>query len=156
MKKATFYLGPAIGLTSRTLTITRMYRAGDDSAPSAVHSADAGGSATSVAVDLDDATIFQAKLADVKTTGEALPVQVINFNTGSLAHLGARASQPDGSEFRVYAMEDLSSSSSSSSQSSSSSSSQSSSSSSSSSSESSSSQSSSSSSSASSSSSQSA
>jgi hypothetical protein len=122
-KNVTLYLGPAIGLASRTVTITRMRRAGDDSAPAASHNADAGSTATYVTVLLADNTIFQAKLADVKSTGEVLPIQTLQFNTGRLMHLGPRASQPDGSEFRVYAMEDESSSSSVSSSSSSSSSS---------------------------------
>jgi len=123
MKNVTFYLGPAIGLATRTLVVRRMMKAGDDSTPAAAHNADAGGSATNVTVALDDGQIWQATLTDVKSTGEELPPQVIQFNTGTLQHLGPRASSPSGSEFRIYTMEDLSSSSSSSSQSSSSSSS---------------------------------
>lgn len=112
MKNVTFHLGPAIGLASRTLTVRRMMRAGDDSQPAAAHNADAGAAAESVVVSLASNTIWQAQLQDVKATGESLPVQVIQFHTGSLQHLGPKATQPDGSEFRIYAMEDLSSSSS--------------------------------------------
>lgn len=121
-KNVTFYLGASVGLATRTLVVTRMHRAGDDSAPAASHNADAG-AVTSVVVELADATIFQAVLSDVKTSGEARPAQVIQFHTAELLHLGPTATGLDGSEFRVQDMEDLSSSSSSSSSSQSSSSS---------------------------------
>ena len=89
-KNVTFYLGPTVGLATRTLVVTRMHRAGDDSAPAAAHNADAG-AVESVVVELIDATIFQAVLSDVKTSGEARPPQVIAFNTGELMHLGPKA-----------------------------------------------------------------
>lgn len=111
-KVVTFGLGTPNGLTSRTLTVRRMMRAGDDSLPAAEHSADAGAATEFVDVTLPDNTIWQAQLADVKTSGESLPVQVIQFHTGELQHLGPKASQPDGSGFHVYAMQDISSSSS--------------------------------------------
>ena len=119
-KTVNFQLGPTTGIASRTLVITRMHRAGDDSAPSAAHNADAG-AVTQVSATLTDNTIWQAVLSDVMTAGEVVPPQVIQFNTGELQFLGAPASQPDGSQFRVFSMEDNSSSSSSSSVSSSSS-----------------------------------
>lgn len=120
MKNVIFYLGPTIGLTTRQLTITQMPDANDDSY-SASHDADAGAT-ESVTVALADGKMFQAKLIDTKTTGEASKPQIIQFNTGTLQFPGP-AADPTESLFRVYAMEDLSSSSSSSSQSSSSSSS---------------------------------
>lgn len=121
-KNVIFNLGPSTGLATRQLTITRMHLAGDDTAPAASHNADAG-AVTDVTVVLADNTIWQAILVDTLTAGEVKPNQVLNFNTGSLLHLGPKASQPDGSDFYVLSMEDLSSSSSSSSVSSSSSSS---------------------------------
>lgn len=119
-KLVTFNLGPTVGISARQLTITRMHRAGDDATPAAASDADAGAVA-SVTIELDDNIIFQAVLVDTMTAGEVRPNQVIQFNTASLLFLGPRASQPDGSEFYVLHMEDLSSSSSASSVSSSSS-----------------------------------
>lgn len=117
----TFHLGPSNGLLSRTLTVRRMRRAGDDAAPAADHGPTDAGAVEVVTVVLPDNTIFQAQLADVLTAGStARPLQVIQFHTGALSHLGPRAQSPDGSEFGIQDMEDLSSSSSSSSVSSSS------------------------------------
>ena len=111
MKAILFNLGPSTGLNARQLTITRMHLAGDDVTPAAAHDADAG-AVTTVSVTLADGTIFQAVLVDTLTSGEIKSNQTIQFQTGTLSHLGARASQPDGSEFYILAMEDLSSSSS--------------------------------------------
>jgi hypothetical protein len=121
MKKVAFGLGPAVSLTTRQLTITRMYRAGDDSAPAAQHDADAGSSATSVEVDLPDNTIWQAKLVDTRASGEVSTPKLINFTTGSLQFPGPHSDIDK--DFKILSMEDLSSSSSSSQSSSSSSSS---------------------------------
>ena len=121
-KNVTFYLGSTAGLSARQLTITRMYRAGDDSAPSAQHNADAG-AVDNVTVVLPDNTIWQAKLVDTRSSGEASEPQLIHFNTGELQFPGKSNQGGNSSLFAVLAMEDLSSSSSSSSQSSSSSSS---------------------------------
>lgn len=110
-KKVTFELGNPTGIATRTLTITRMYRAGDDTAPSAAHSADAG-AVQQVTVTLADNTMWQAVLTDVLSTGETLPGQVLNFHTGSLQHLGPRSTTRDGSQFQILHMEDESSSSS--------------------------------------------
>jgi hypothetical protein len=119
MKRVNIYLGPVIALASRTLIITRQHRAGDDAAPSAEHSADAG-AVENVSVNLPSNTIWQATLADVLSSGESPPLKVLNFHTGELQYNGPVS---DDGLFRVVSMEDLSSSSSSSSQSSSSSSS---------------------------------
>lgn len=120
MKNVTFYLGPAVGLSQRQLTITRFHRAGDDSAPAAAHNADAGSTAESATVALPDGTVFQAKLVDTKTSGEVSDPDILNFQTGDLQFPGPKS----GDRLAILSMEDLSSSSSSSSQSSSSSSSQ--------------------------------
>lgn len=122
MKNVTFYLGPTGSLSARQLTITRMYRAGDDSAPSAQHNADAG-AVEEVTVALPDNTIWVAKLVDTRTSGETSDPQLLYFHTGSLQFPGPQPNHGNASLFRVTSMEDLSSSSSSSSQSSSSSSS---------------------------------
>lgn len=120
MKGVHFHLGPAFGLTSRQLTITRHMRAGDDSAPAAESDQTLAGTTENVVVDLPDNTIWQAVLQDTLDSGEVGDADVLSFHTGELQFPGP------GTElgFRILAMEDLSSSSSSSSQSSSSSSSQ--------------------------------
>ncbi len=112
-KNVTFNLGPTAGLNTRTLTVRRMQRAGDDVAPAADHGPTDAGAVTTVTVELPDNTIFQATLADVMTQGAtARPLQKIQFHTGDLLHLGPEASQPSSSRFAVLDMEDLSSSSS--------------------------------------------
>jgi len=121
-KNVTFYLGPAVGLSARQLTITRMLRSGDDSAPSAEVDATLAGSAESSTQELPDNDIYQAKLVDTKTTGEVSAPSLFTFTTGELQFPGPGV-QPSEGLFRILSMEDLSSSSSSSSQSSSSSSS---------------------------------
>ena len=126
MKNVTFYLGPApaaAGLTNRNLIITRMRKAGDDSAIAASSDQDLSGTTEFATVALADNTIFQATLQDTKTTGEVGRLHALAFHTGELQFPGP-ACNPAETLFRIYAMEDLSSSSSSSSQSSSSSSSQ--------------------------------
>ena len=116
MRKVNFYLGPMLSVAARQLTITRFHRAGDDSAPSAQHNADAGAVET-VAVDLPHDTIWQAKLVDTLSGGEVSDPQILNFHTGELQFPGPVA---ENGFFRVMSMEDLSSSSSQSSSSSSS------------------------------------
>ena len=124
-KNVTFGLGPAVGLASRTLTITRHTRAGDDSAPSAQHSADAGSTATYVTVTLPDNTLWRAELTDVISGAGAggadlaSRVDRLSFHTGSLQFPGPHS----GDRLCILSMEDLSSSSQSSSSSTSSSSS---------------------------------
>ena len=120
MKKVHFYLGPATALSTRQLTITRFHRAGDDSAPAAAHNADAGAANETVAVDLADATLWQAKLVDTTSGGEVADPVLLNFHTGDLQAPGPKSA--DGF-LQILHMEDLSSSSSSSSSSQSSSSS---------------------------------
>ena len=122
MKNVVFYLGPASELDNRNLIITRMMRAGDDSVPAAASDQDLAGDTTFVTVALPDNVIWQATLQDTKSSGEVSRKQVLNFHTGTLQYPGPAASSDEGF-FRIYAMEDLSSSSSSSSVSSSSSSS---------------------------------
>jgi len=108
MKNVTFGLGPApSNLATRTLTITRMHRAGDDSAPAAQHSADAG-VVENVTVALPSNTIWQAKLVDVLNSGETSTTDVLNFHTGELQFPGPSS----GDRLSVLSMEDLSSSSS--------------------------------------------
>lgn len=124
MKNCVFYLGPASGLNERELIITRMHDASDGtSSPAATSSQQLAGDTTFVTVALDDNKMWQATLQDKKTTGEVGRKHVLNFHTGSLQFPGP-ACNPSESFFRLYAIEDLSSSSSSSSQSSSSSSSE--------------------------------
>ena len=109
-KNVTFSLGPAVGLASRQLTITRHNRAGDDTLPlTATHDADAGSTATYVTVALADNTLWQAVLVDTNATGVESEPDILNFHTGSLQFPGPRS----GDRLAVYSMEDLSSSSSS-------------------------------------------
>lgn len=108
-KNVTFYLGPAIGLSSRQLTITRK---GDrDGLYTAEHDADAG-AVENVTVALTDNLMYEAKIVDTKSTGEVSETRALGFHTGSLQFPGPAG---EGDTFYVYAMEDLSSSSSSSS-----------------------------------------
>ena len=112
-KNVTFKLGPSNGLASRTLTVRRMLRAGDDAAPAADHGPTDAGAVEVVTVELPDDTIFEATLADVMTAGStARPDQVIRFHTAGLLHLGPGSQSLEGSEFSIHDMEDLSSSSS--------------------------------------------
>lgn len=117
-----FYLGPAYGLSGRSLIITRMDRAGDVLPISAYDTQSIGGTTETATALLPRNTIWQAVLQDTKTTGEVGRKQVLNFHTGELQFPGP-ACDPRESLFRVLSMEDNSSSSSSSSASSSSSSS---------------------------------
>ena len=110
-KNVTFGLGQAVGLASRLLTITRMYRAGDDSAPAAEVTATLAGSAESSVQTLPDNTIWQATLVDTKSTGEESDPDILNFHTGELQFPGPKT----GDRLCILSMEDLSSSSSSSS-----------------------------------------
>lgn len=106
-----FGLGPASGLGSRTLTVTRMHRAGDDSAPSAEHSADAGSTATVVSVSLPADTLWQAKLVDVlANSGGTSRTKTFCFATNERLFPGPRCSEDQ--DFRVLSIEDNSSSSS--------------------------------------------
>ena len=118
-KIVNFYLGPALGLTSRTVTITRMYRAGDDAPPAAAYGpTNVGGSATTLSVSLDDNVIYQAKLIDVLTGGGTSAPDILNFHTGDLQFPGPRSDD----RLQILSMEDESSASSSNSSTSSSSS----------------------------------
>jgi len=110
-KNVTFGLGQAVGLASRLLTITRMYRAGDDSAPAAEVTATLAGSDESSTQTLPDNTIWQATLVDTKSTGEESDPDILNFHTGELQFPGPKT----GDRLCILSMEDLSSSSSSSS-----------------------------------------
>ena len=77
-KNITFGLGPAAGYASRTLVITRMIRAGDDSTPAAVHDADAGDVDFVTVAALADNEIYQAVLTDViGTTGRVVVAQSV-------------------------------------------------------------------------------
>lgn len=108
MKNVTFYLGPnPSNLSTRTLTITRMHRAGDDSAPAAQHSADAG-VVDNVTVALPSNTIWQATLVDVLDSGEISGTDVLSFQTTDLQFPGPSS----GDRLAILSMEDLSSSSS--------------------------------------------
>lgn len=118
-KNVTFYLGPAVNLSARQLTITRMMKAGDDSAPAATYNSDVGSTTTNVTVALADNQLWQAKLVDTRTTGETSDPDVLNFHTGALQFPGPKT----GDRLQILSMEDESSSSSSSSSSSNSSSS---------------------------------
>lgn len=118
-KNVVFYLGPAVGLSARQLTITRMPDASNASYSATVDS-DVGAN-TSTTQALADNIIYQAKLVDTKSTGEVSSTKIINFHTGSLQFPGPFSGEDPN--FYIYAMEDLSSSSSSSSSQSSSSSS---------------------------------
>lgn len=119
MKRVTFYLGPAVNLSNRRLTITRMERAGDDDLPLSSQVDDViGGSTENVTHTLPDNTIWQAKLVDTRSSGEESTPDYLNFNTGSLQFPGPKS----GDRLAILSMEDMSSSSSASSSSSSSSS----------------------------------
>jgi len=111
MKSVSFGFGLAVKLASRTLTITRMSRAGDDSAITPIHDADAGSTATSVSVALTDNTMWQAKLVDISDSGVTSVPDILNFHTGSLQFPGPRSED----RLTILSMEELSSSSSSSS-----------------------------------------
>jgi len=89
-KNVTFYLGPAIGLASRLLTVTRMVQAGDDSTPSATITATLGSVTNSTQI-LPDNIMYQATLVDTKTTGEVAETDVLNFQTGTLQFPGPRS-----------------------------------------------------------------
>ena len=101
------YVPSEAGLASRTLTITRMKKAGDDGTIAASYSTALGGTVNSVTVALKDNQIWQAVLVDTKTTGEVAKRQVLSFQTADLQFPGPRT---EGT-LRIYAMEDLSSSS---------------------------------------------
>lgn len=121
-KNVQFYLGPALGLSQRSLVISRMPGAGDDNLPIPPLSESLFASnETTASVSLPDNLMLQAVLTDHKTTGEKSNPKVLNFNTGSLQFPGP-AMDPRESLFRIMSMEDESSSSSSSSSSNSSSS----------------------------------
>ena len=106
-KNVTFALGQAVGLASRLLTVTRMYRAGDDSAPAAEVAATLAGTVESSVQTLPDNTIWQATLVDTKSSGEVSRADVLNFHTGSLQFPGPKT----GDRLGILSMEDLSSSS---------------------------------------------
>lgn len=120
MKRVTFYLGPAVSLTSRRLTITRARVAGDDNAPSALISSTLSGNAESSSQLLPNGFMWEAKLVDTRDTGEVGEPMLLRFTTNELTFPG-KACSDERSLFRILHMEDISSSSSSSSQSSSSS-----------------------------------
>jgi hypothetical protein len=107
-KRVTFYLGPVGAATVRTLTVTRMRGAGDDSAITPDHNADAG-AVNNVSVNLDDNRMYQAQLVDELATGETSDADILNFHTGSLQFPGPKS----GDRLQVVAMEEQSTSSSS-------------------------------------------
>lgn len=108
-KRVTFYLGPAVNLSNRRLTITRMARAGDDSLPlnPQVNNLLAG-TAENVTQTLPDDTIWEAKLVDTRSSGEESDPDYLRFNTGSLQFPGKKS----GDRLAILSMEDMSSSSS--------------------------------------------
>lgn len=107
-KIVNFDLGLATGLTSRRLVITRMYRAGDDSAPTAEIDTTLG-AVTNTSQSLPDNTIWQAQLIDVLSAGGGTGVtDILNFHTGTRQHPGPRS----GDRLNITSMEDQSSSSS--------------------------------------------
>jgi hypothetical protein len=111
-KIVNIYLGPAIGLSGRQLTITRMPRSGDVVEDmEAAYDEALGASIESAEVELDDDEIFQAVLVDTAAYSgiTSKPKQLI-FNTGADLMPG-----PGVDDFRVVAIETSSSSSSSSS-----------------------------------------
>ncbi len=105
-KTVSFYLGPAIGLSSRQLTITRMPRAGDDTMPSAEYDQSLGGTVETVSVSLPDNQIWQAKLVDSLSGGGSKDPDLLSFHTGDLQIPG-----PSSAKFSVIAIDDESSSS---------------------------------------------
>ena len=110
-RRVTFGLGPAVNLSNRLLTITRMHRAGDDSAPAAEVVDVLAGTATSSTQTLSENTIFQAILVDTSSTsGLDSDPAILNFHTGELFFPG-----PVGRDrLSIMQIEDMSSSSSSS------------------------------------------
>lgn len=118
MKNVTFYLGPASDLTSRTLTIVELMRAGQDNETTHV-TAVLAGTAETTTQECPDNRVLQAKLVDVTNGGVSSVTDVLNFQTGDLQFPGPKS----GDRLSILSMEDLSSSSSSSSESSQSSSS---------------------------------
>jgi hypothetical protein len=106
----TFYLGPGgTHLASRSLVITRMMGAGDDSAPAAQYSNAAIGNTTeNVTATLPGTNIWQAVHFDTAADGTTSVPQVLNFHTGSLQFPGPKKS--DG-YLSIIAMTDESSSS---------------------------------------------
>jgi hypothetical protein len=106
----TFYLGPGgTHLASRSLVVTRMMGAGDDSAPAAEYSnAAIGNTTTTVTVTLPGSNIWQAVLQDTGADSTTGVPQVLNFHTGSLQFPGPGKSDVD---FRILTMLDESSSS---------------------------------------------
>jgi len=86
-KNVTFYLGPAIGLASRLLTVTRMVQAGDDSTPSATITATLGSVTNSTQI-LPDNIMYQATLVDTKTTGEVAETDVLTSKLELCSFLG--------------------------------------------------------------------
>ncbi len=107
-KNINFSLGPAIGLTSRRLIITRMMRAGDDSAPAAEIDTTLGGGTETTTQVLPDNTMWQAQLIDTLTGGGVSRTDTLNFHTGTLQFPGPRSDD----RLCICSMEDLSSSSS--------------------------------------------
>ncbi len=111
-KNVTLYLGPGgTHLASRSLIITRMMRAGDDSAPSAEYTDAAIGNTTeTVEAVLPANTLFQAVLQDT-TAGDALvsDPDVLNFHTGDNLFPGPKG----GGRLSILSIEDVSTSSSS-------------------------------------------
>ena len=116
-KNVNFYLGPAVGLSKRVLTITRIPGAGDDDPlPLAAQygPTDQGGSATTASISLPDNKMWQATLVDTLTgdpTGKDSDADVLNFCTAGKMFPGPRS----GDRLNIVSMEDNSSSSSSSS-----------------------------------------
>jgi len=109
MARVTLYLGPGgAHLSSRSLTITRMRRAGDDSAIAASYSNDAiGGTTETVSTTLPVNQMYEAVLIDTNVDGTTGLPQVLHFHTGDRVFPGAF------SNFCVLSKEFVSSSSSS-------------------------------------------
>jgi hypothetical protein len=123
-RSITIYLGKGgTHLASRSLVITRMWRAGDDSAPAAAYTNAAIANTTeTVTVTLEDNDLYQAVAFDVGVQGAVGASETLNFHTGSIQFPGP-SNFSKGGRLSIVSMDDLSSSSSSSSSSSQSSSS---------------------------------
>jgi len=122
-RNVTFFLGTASGLGSRTLTITRMPRAGENTwlgtypVTPTYGPTDQGAAVEIATIALPDNQVWQAVLRDVSASGVVnAPDSILNFHTGSLQFPGGR--EKEDLRLQILHMEDMSSSSSSSSQSS--------------------------------------
>jgi len=108
-KKVTIYLGKGgTHLASRSLVVTRVMRAGDDSAPAATYTnASIGATTETVTFDLPANQLWQAVAVDTNAAGDTSVPDVLNFHTGESLFPGPKSQD----RLQILEMQDESSSS---------------------------------------------